>query len=127
MLFQACELNLTRLCFIDNDFRGNAMILLEETKDPLMEGTNMMTANYVTEEDADLDCPFAAFFATEEDRRNSNFTCIPPQTSECQSRISEEIPVTNDQPPPAPASSASSALLSRFSLIVEVIAAFILL
>ena len=99
MLFQGCELNLTRVCYVDNDFRGNAVVLLEMTKNPLVEGTQMMTSNYVTTKDADLNCPFAAYFATEDDRRNSNFTCIPAQALECGG---DNIPLTERSPAPGP-------------------------
>jgi hypothetical protein len=123
MLFQGCQLNLSGLCFIDNDFRGNGMILLEATKDPFVEGTKMMTANYVTGEDADLECPFAAYYATVEDRQNASFTCIPPQASECGGEhIPLSIGATTLLPP---VNSASSDLASRFALFVGVIGAFI--
>lgn len=83
ILVQGAEIGIHGLCLIDNDFRGSGAVLLEQTANPFAPGANFITKNYATEGDDDLECEFAAYFATDEDRRNSNFACIPVQVDAC--------------------------------------------
>jgi len=72
------------VCFLDNEFRGFGTVLLEQTADPFAPGANFLTNNYATETDPNVECSFAAYFATDEDRRNGNATCVPVQIESCQ-------------------------------------------
>ena len=73
-------MTLDGLCFVDNDFRGSGTVILEGTPNPF---TTQYLVNNFAGEDADLDCQFAAWFETTEDRQLSNFTCVEVQVEEC--------------------------------------------
>ncbi|CAB9502731.1 leucine rich repeat [Seminavis robusta] len=94
ILVQGAKIQLDGLCLIDNDFRGNGAVLLEETDDPFVSDGSYLTRNFATEEDDDLDCGFAAWFATEEDQLNSVFTCVPVQVAECRGEAIMVVPTT---------------------------------
>lgn len=104
ILVQGSEVTMSGNCFIDNDFRGNGVVLLEQTASPFIAENNYLVGNYATE-DEDLDCRFGAWFETDDDRRNSNFTCVAVQTDTCGG---EPISVTADAPAEAPAGEAAS-------------------
>lgn len=127
ILVQQAEIQLNGNCFVDNDFRGDGVVLLEETPDPFTN--EYLTGNYATE-DEDVECGFAAWFETDEDRKNQNFQCVEVQTDECGGDAVESTPSTPSEPgnqpaeepaqPPAPAPSgarSSPLLLSVLSLI----------
>jgi len=110
-------------CFVDNDFRGSGAVLLQQTENPFAPTAGFIVSNYATTDDADLSCPFAAYFATDEDRRNSNFTCVPVQTDECGG---EPIGPAIESPTTAP-SFSSGAIVSSHRLQTALSAAVLLL
>ena len=121
VLVQGADLTLNGVCFVDNDFRGNGAVLLEQTPNPFAEGADFFTGNYATD-DENVDCSFAAYFATDEDRRNSNFTCIPVQTDECGG---EPVEISAAAPSVAPENSGASS--STASLLLAGLASFVIL
>jgi len=121
ILVQGAEVTMNGNCFIDNDFRGNGVVLLEQTANPLVAENNYLSGNYATE-DENLDCQFVAWFATDEDRRNSNFTCVAVQTDTCGG---EPISAPRETSAPAPEGADSSG--STQSLLLAGLASFGLL
>ncbi|CAB9508393.1 expressed unknown protein [Seminavis robusta] len=125
ILIQGAKIKLDGLCFVDNDFRGNGVVLLEQTPDPWLGGTDVMDGVYVTEDDDDLDCPFGAWFETDADRRNATFYCVNPTADECGG---EHIDI-GPRPPlfAPPTESASAGLWSHFALFLGLSCAALLL
>ena len=112
-MVQGAPVSLHGVCFMNNDFRGNGAVLLEQTANPFAEGADFLTGNFATE-DENVDCAFAAYFATDEDRRNSNYTCVPVQTDECGG---EPIDVPIAAPSEAPDDSGASSQVSNLLLV----------
>lgn len=91
-------------------------MLLEQTADPFAPEANFLTNNYATEDDADVQCAFAAYFATDEDRKNSNFTCVPVQVDDCGGEVVENVGVsTNGVDTTSSSSLPPSTLVSLLS------------
>lgn len=102
-------LSLDGVCFVDNDFRGNGAVLLEQTPNPFAPDADFLTGNFASD-DENVDCSFAAWFATDEDRRNSNYTCVPVQTDECGGEpVDAPIPEPSVAPEGEPSTDDSSS------------------
>ena len=119
ILIQGAEVELHDLCFIDNDFRGSGVVLLEQTANPFAAGANFITNNYATEDDDNVECAFAAYFATDEDRKNSNFTCVPVQLDQCGGGPADDTAPdgVTETPPSAAPSTSPLALLTAAGLL----------
>jgi hypothetical protein len=101
---------------LDNDFRGSGVVLLEQTANPFAEDADFLIGNYATEDD-NIDCQFAAYFATDEDRRNSNFTCVPVQTNECGGEP-VDVPIVAPSPTPDGGSEPTAGAASHLSRVL---------
>ena len=102
VLVQGASITMKRTSFVNNDFRGSAAVLLEQTINPLTS-PDLFVDNCATE-DENLDCSFAAWFATDQDRRNGNYTCV--QASSCDE-------------PPTPSPADTSGNTSKFPLSIN--------
>jgi len=76
ILVEMSKATIIDTCFINNDFSGQGVVVVELTEDFSSENV------YVSDND-DTTCSYVAYYATEEDKMNFAFECIDADAETC--------------------------------------------